>query len=142
MVSSKILSGLHGSHLAIGINTLTQEDCDALVSVLPPGLPVDSQYSFYLFAAELFRQTFVSHEVHFSQLAIQVAPSGTDTAPLWTAVVKGLIDLGLYEDAYASVMAIPFEKESVFFISLTPLLCLLYLRQKTGMCYSAGHPHV
>ncbi|KAF9569446.1 hypothetical protein CPC08DRAFT_678255 [Agrocybe pediades] len=105
-----LLEKLAGS---FGINMLTLEDSEALLAVLPPGLPVDSQYSFYLFAADLFRHTFASYEVHFSKLAIQVAPPGTHTAPLWTAVVKGLIDLALYEDAYASVMSIPFEKEKL-----------------------------
>ncbi|CAA7259487.1 unnamed protein product [Cyclocybe aegerita] len=77
-----------------GVANLTYEDSEALSSVL----------------SNMFRD-FVQHEVHFSQLAIQVAPPGVDTAPLWNTVAKGLTDLALYDDAYASVMATPFEKQ-------------------------------
>lgn len=90
------------------------EDAEALSSVLPSSQPpIDSLYSFYLYAANLFRNNFTYHEVRFSQLAIQVAPAGADTTPLWNTVVKGFTDLALYEDAYASAMAIPFERECV-----------------------------
>ncbi|KAF8974708.1 nucleoporin Nup120/160-domain-containing protein [Flammula alnicola] len=106
--ASQLLEKLSG---CFGISNLTLEDSEALTSVLPNTHPMDSQYSFYLFAADLFRNTFVHHEVQFSQLAIQVAPPGAETASLWNTVVKGLTDLALYEDAYASVMAMPFEKQ-------------------------------
>ncbi|KAF8204833.1 nucleoporin Nup120/160-domain-containing protein [Pholiota molesta] len=96
---------------AFGISNLTLEDSDALVSVLPLGRQIDSQWSFYVFAADLFRNTFVHHEVLFSQLAIQVAPPGAETGSLWNTVVKGYMDLGLYSDAYASIMTMPFEKQ-------------------------------
>ena len=46
-------------------------------------------------------------------MAIQVAPADADTSPLWNVVAKGLTELGLYDDAYASVMATPFEKQLV-----------------------------
>ena len=51
------------------------------------------------------------HEVYFSNLAIQTAPPTADTALLWNTVVNGLIDLALYEDAYASIMATPYDKQ-------------------------------
>ncbi|KDR83495.1 hypothetical protein GALMADRAFT_55353 [Galerina marginata CBS 339.88] len=95
----------------VGTSSLTLEDSEALVSVLPSPHPMGSQYSFYLYAADLFRNTFIHHEVQFSKLAIQVAPAGAEIAPLWNTVVKGLTELALYEDAYGSVMAMPFEKE-------------------------------
>jgi hypothetical protein len=96
-----------------GINNLTLEDSDALASVLPTAQPMNSQFAFYLFAADLFRNHHVQQEIHFSQLAIQLAPHGAETMQLWNAVVKGLTDLALYEDAYAGVMAMPFEKQFV-----------------------------
>lgn len=85
--------------------------------MLPSGHPIDSQYSFYLFAADLFRNSFVHYEVVFSQLALQAAPAGADTSPVWAAAVKGLVDLGSYEDAYASIMATPFEKQFVYLLT-------------------------
>lgn len=86
--------------------------------MLPSGHPIDSQYSFYLFAADLFRNSFLHYEVVFSQLALQVAPAGSDTSPVWSTVVKGLMDLGSYEDAYASIMATPFDKQFVYFFDV------------------------
>ncbi|KAF8914143.1 nucleoporin Nup120/160-domain-containing protein [Gymnopilus junonius] len=112
--ASRLLEQLAGcfGKLSLVLSNLTLEDADALTSVLPNlHPPIDSQYSFYLYAADLFKNTFTYHEVLFSQLAIQVAPAGADTSPLWNTVVKGLTDLALYEDAYACAMAIPFEKE-------------------------------
>ena len=94
-----------------GINNLTFEDSEALNLVLPHAQQFDTQHSFYLFAANLFRSTFVYYEVYFSNLAIQSAPPTTDTASLWNTVVNGLIDLALYEDAYASIMAMPYDKQ-------------------------------
>jgi nuclear pore complex protein Nup160 len=103
-----------------GVNNLTLEDSDALASVLPSAQPMSSQFEFYLFVADLFRNHNIHQEIHFSQLAIQVAPHGTETIQLWNAVVKGLTDLALYEDAYAAVMAMPFEKQFVVsFVALT-----------------------
>lgn len=116
--TSFLLTGFLPAQLPTGISNLTLEDSDALISVLPLGHPFDSQWSFYVFAADLFRNTFVHHEVLFSQLAIQVAPAAAETASLWNNVVKGYIDLGLYSDAYASIMTMPFEKQSVFYFTL------------------------
>ncbi|KAF9481999.1 hypothetical protein BDN70DRAFT_875624 [Pholiota conissans] len=106
--ASQLLEKLGG---AFGINNMTLEDSDALTSVLPLGHSIDSQWAFYVFAAELFRNTFVHHEILFSKLAIQVAPSGAETSSLWNTIVKGYTDLGLYDDAYASIMAIPSETQ-------------------------------
>ena len=93
---------------------MTPEDSEALTSVLHSSHPsIDSQYSFYLYAANLFQNISTHYEVFFSRLAIQVAPADADTASLWRTVVKGLTDLALYGEAYATTMATPFEKEYV-----------------------------
>jgi len=90
--------------------------------VLPSSHPsIDSQYSFYLYAANLFQNVSTYYEVFFSRLAIQVAPADADTASLWRTVVKGLTDLALYDEAYASTMATPFEKECV----VSPCQCVI-----------------
>lgn len=88
---------------------MTLEDSTALGMVLPNSQAMDSEYNFYLFAAELFRHEYVRHEVRFSKLALQVCPPGVDTAPLWKTIVKGLADLRLYEESYATLMQIPSE---------------------------------
>lgn len=96
---------------------MTLEDSDALTSVLPLGHAIDSQYSFYLFAADLFRNTYIHCEVVFSQLALQVAPLGAETGSVWGTVVRGLMDLGSHEDAYAAIMSMPFEKQFCVFLT-------------------------
>ncbi|KAH9482452.1 Nuclear pore complex protein Nup160 [Psilocybe cubensis] len=106
--ASQLLESLAG---AFGVNNITLEDAEALSAVLPNSQLIDSQYSFYLFAADLFKNGYVYHEAYFSQLAIRVAPPSADTTSLWNTVVKGLTDLALYDDAYAAAMATPFENE-------------------------------
>lgn len=92
---------------------MTLEDSNALGAVLPNVQPMENEYNFYLYATDLFRNKYIQHEVRFSKLAIQVAPPDIDTTALWSAVVKGLIDLTLYEDAYATLMQTPSEKQCV-----------------------------
>lgn len=93
-----------------GRSALSQEDRDALASVLPRQEVFDSDFSFYLHAAALFRESHVtSCEVAFTQLAISVAPV-VNTMPLWSTVIKGLIELCLYDDAYKALVSSPYEK--------------------------------
>ena len=87
------------------------EDQQALAAVLPRAELFDSEFNFYLHAAGLFRAVAVtSHEVLFTQRSLSVAPSGLDTADLWLTVIKGLTDLGLYEDAYTALVAAPYVR--------------------------------
>ena len=97
---------------------MTLEDSNALATVLPSSQVMDGEYNYYLFSAELFRNEYVYHEVKFSKLALQVSPAGIDTGPLWKTIVKGLTDLGLYEEAYATLMQIP--SEILFVVVLNP----------------------
>ncbi|KAH8105506.1 nucleoporin Nup120/160-domain-containing protein [Cristinia sonorae] len=93
-----------------GRTALTQEDADGLACVLPRQELFDSEFSFYLHAAALFRDvTVTSYEVSFTQLAISVAPV-VNTMPLWSTVIRGLIELGLYDDAYRALISSPYEK--------------------------------
>ncbi|KAJ3863652.1 nucleoporin Nup120/160-domain-containing protein [Lentinula novae-zelandiae] len=93
-------------------NALGQEDRDALQSVLPSSQLFDSSYSFYLYMATLFKSNSLQHyEVHFTQLALSVAPSNTDTSSLWHTVVRGYIDLGLFEEAYAAWISTPSDTQ-------------------------------
>ncbi|PPR02464.1 hypothetical protein CVT24_002013 [Panaeolus cyanescens] len=94
-----------------GTSNLTLEDLDALSSVLTAAHPIDNQFAFYQFASGLFQGTVVQYQVRFSQLALEVAPDTADTSPLWSAIVKGLTDLGLYDEAYASIMIMPFDRQ-------------------------------
>ncbi|CAL1702056.1 unnamed protein product [Somion occarium] len=94
-----------------GLNSgLSRDDREALEAVLPGGF-YDSAFHFYLHAASLFKAAGVtSYEVTFSQLALSVAPSGLNTSSLWYNVIRGLIDLGLYQDSYATLLACPYDK--------------------------------
>lgn len=59
--------------------------------------------------------SLVQHEVLFAQLALSVPPPDEDTAALWYTVIKGYTDLSLFDDAYSSLIATPYEKQSVLF---------------------------
>ncbi|KAF5357582.1 hypothetical protein D9758_007452 [Tetrapyrgos nigripes] len=93
-------------------NALSIEDRDALQQVLPSGTLFDSLFSFYLYVASLFKANVLhSQEVNFTQLAVSCAPPGTDLSGLWLTVMKGYIDLGLYDDAYAAWSSIPSDMQ-------------------------------
>jgi len=90
---------------------LSLEDEGALALVLPGGELLDSEFAFYFFVSSLFKSASqVHHEVLFSQLALSVAPPNWDCTPLWQSVIRGNTDLGLYDDAYASLIATPCDK--------------------------------
>ncbi|KAJ7477151.1 nucleoporin Nup120/160-domain-containing protein [Mycena galericulata] len=93
-------------------NALSPEDHEALSFVLPASDPFDSAFFFYLHASKLFKMaSLVQHEVQFAQLALSVAPPEADTSPLWNTIIKGYTDLSLYEDAYSSLIATPYERQ-------------------------------
>ena len=90
---------------------LALEDRDVFAAVLPNASLLDSDFSFYLHLRELFRAASATHhEVRASQLALSVAPPGGDTSELWYRVIKGLTELGAYDDAYAALAASPYDK--------------------------------
>jgi nuclear pore complex protein Nup160 len=87
------------------------EDHEALAGVLPGAETFYSDYAFYIHASSLFKSSsLVCHDVRFSQLALSVALPEAETADLWYSVIKGYIDLALYEDAYASLITCPHDK--------------------------------
>ncbi|KAL4241382.1 Nucleoporin Nup120/160 [Abortiporus biennis] len=89
---------------------LTLEDRTALASVLPGSELSDSTFRFYIHVAELFKNaSALNHEVYFSQLALSVSPSTIDSTWLWHIVVKGLSELGLYDDAYTALVSCPYD---------------------------------
>ncbi|EKM59586.1 uncharacterized protein PHACADRAFT_87488 [Phanerochaete carnosa HHB-10118-sp] len=90
---------------------LSMEDREALAAVLPGAELFNSPFTFYLHAASLFKvESVVTYEVSFTQLALSVAPLGVDTVALWQTAIKGLTDLGLYDDAYTALTSCPYEK--------------------------------
>lgn len=90
---------------------LAVEDREAFAAVLPSASLLDSDFSFYLHLRELFRAASATHhEVRASQLALSVAPATSDTSELWYRVIKGLTELGAYDDAYAALAASPYDK--------------------------------
>ncbi|KAJ7162628.1 nucleoporin Nup120/160-domain-containing protein [Mycena crocata] len=93
-------------------NALSSEDHEALSFVLPATDPFDSAFFFYLHASRLFKMaSLVQHEVFFAQMALSVAPTDADTSSLWNTAIKGYTDLSLYDDAYSSLTATPYEKQ-------------------------------
>lgn len=114
---SNLICDLHiNVHCSVGIDSgLSVEDKEALAGVLPAAEIFYSDYAFYHHAASLFKLgSAVCYEVRFSQLALSVAPAEADTIELWYGVIKGHIDLALYEDAYTSLVACPHNKLCVF----------------------------
>lgn len=72
----------------------------------------DSTFAFYIHASEMFKgQLLVYYEVLFAQLAISTTPANVDNSALWYTVIRGYLDLGRYDDAYAALMATPYEKQ-------------------------------
>ncbi|KAJ7087255.1 nucleoporin Nup120/160-domain-containing protein [Mycena belliarum] len=93
-------------------NALSPEDHEALSFVLPASDPFDSAFFFYLHASKLFKAaSLVQYEVLFAQFALSVAPPEADTSSLWSTIIKGYTDLSLYDDAYSSLIATPYEKQ-------------------------------
>ncbi|KAH9853874.1 nucleoporin Nup120/160-domain-containing protein [Lenzites betulinus] len=102
----EILAGSFGSHSALSF-----DDQEALAVVLPGEKCFPAQFDFYLHVAELFKAVLSAyHDVTFTQLALSVAPSGIDAIALWHGVIKGLTDLGQYEDAYTALVSAPYER--------------------------------
>ncbi|KAI0643699.1 nucleoporin Nup120/160-domain-containing protein [Trametes meyenii] len=102
----EILAGSFGSHSA-----LSYDDQEALAVVLPGEKLFATQFDFYLHVADLFKAAQTTyHDVFFTQLALSVAPPGLDTLALWHGIVKGLTDLGQYEDAYTALVSSPYER--------------------------------
>ncbi|KIK65722.1 hypothetical protein GYMLUDRAFT_158902 [Collybiopsis luxurians FD-317 M1] len=101
------LAGCFGPDSALG-----KEDCEALQSVLPSSQLFDSAFSFYLYIAAMFKSnSYQHHEIIFTRLALSVASPNADTAPLWHTVVRGYIDLGLFDDAYAAWISTPSDTQ-------------------------------
>ena len=87
--------------------------------MLPSGRVFDTQLEFYLHASDLFKAALSTyHDVFFTQLALSVAAPGLDTSALWHNVIKGLTDLGQYEDAYTALISAPNERLYVQFCSI------------------------
>ncbi|KAL4082055.1 nucleoporin Nup120/160-domain-containing protein [Scleroderma yunnanense] len=89
---------------------LSFEDAETLSSVLPGKALYDSEFTFYLEASSIFRASgLITHEVSFLRLALSVASTEADTADLWYGLIRGLIDLSYWEEAYSSIIATPFD---------------------------------
>ena len=103
----------HGLMICLGAEAgLSDADRDALASVLPSGDLLHSECEYFLHAAEIFRNhNLISHEISFTRFAISTWPEGEALNEVsitsWASVIKGHADLGLYEDAYCSLIASP-----------------------------------
>ncbi|KIL68186.1 hypothetical protein M378DRAFT_72126 [Amanita muscaria Koide BX008] len=109
--ASDLFQRLAGSFVGVE-SGISAEDQEALTAILPTTEHLDSAFKFYVHVATLFKhQGLVRSEVVFARLAITAAPDHTDTSPLWLSVIKGYIDLGIYDNAYSFLMSMPYEKQ-------------------------------
>ncbi|EMD40997.1 hypothetical protein CERSUDRAFT_43484 [Gelatoporia subvermispora B] len=98
---------------------LSFEDHEALAAVLPGAELFESEFGFHLHVAHLFKAvSMTTYEVSFSQLAVSAAPPDADTADIWHGIIRGLTDLGLFEDAYTALISNPYERLTRECISL------------------------
>lgn len=89
---------------------LSFEDAETLSAVLPGKALHQSGFTFYLEASSIFREKGLTpHEVGFLQLALSVASPETNIPDLWYGLIRGYIDLGLWEEAYSAMTATPFD---------------------------------
>ncbi|KAH6915289.1 nucleoporin Nup120/160-domain-containing protein [Coprinopsis sp. MPI-PUGE-AT-0042] len=99
-------------------SALTLDESEALTLVLPAAQAIASDFEYYAHVSELFRRhSLTRYEVHFAELSISAAPPSSDTAHLWLTVARGYANLALYEEAYAALMAMPYEKQKRDFAS-------------------------
>ena len=78
--------------------------------MLPDGQTFPSSFDFYLHAASLFKHgSVLEYEVKFTQLAISVSRP-IEISGLWYNLIKGLIDLGRFDDAYMALVSTPYDK--------------------------------
>lgn len=92
-------------------NSMTADDQEALAAVLPGAQLFDSDYNFYIHAATLFKSAGLAfNDVRFSQMALSVAPPGTDEYALRFNIINGYTNLGLFDDAYATLITTPSDK--------------------------------
>ncbi|KAH7916141.1 nucleoporin Nup120/160-domain-containing protein [Hygrophoropsis aurantiaca] len=99
------ISGSFGSD-----SGLSFEDAEALASVLPGGALFDSEFTFYLSASVIFKSSaHIQQGLSFAQLALSIAPPDAETEELWFNIIRGYIDLALYDDAYASITTTPYD---------------------------------
>ncbi|KZW04416.1 hypothetical protein EXIGLDRAFT_743861 [Exidia glandulosa HHB12029] len=106
------LAGTLGPH-----HMLTTEDSDALRTVLPQSVRLESEFSYFLHLAAVFEeQGYQQHVIAFNKLAIETATEGVDTNDLWFKVFRGYVALGDFEEAYMALISTPHDglkRESV-----------------------------
>lgn len=89
---------------------LTAEDGDALRTVLPQSVQLESEFSYFIhLAAVLEEPGYQEHVIAFNKLAIQTAAAGVDTNDLWFKVFRGYVALGDFEEAYMTLVSTPHE---------------------------------
>ncbi|KAF8314772.1 hypothetical protein DL93DRAFT_2167187 [Clavulina sp. PMI_390] len=90
--------------------TAQGEETIALAAVLPPDVHINSAISYFRHLVGLFEKTYNATEVvHFARLAISHSDPGS-AQDLWLKSHKALLDLGQYEDAYATMTTTPFPE--------------------------------
>ncbi|EJD54022.1 hypothetical protein AURDEDRAFT_110670 [Auricularia subglabra TFB-10046 SS5] len=100
------VAGTLGPH-----HTLSAEESDALRTVLPQSVLLESDFSYFLHIAAIFEDAgYQEHVIAFNKLAIQAAADGVDTSELWFKVFRGHVALGDFEEAYMALVSTPHEQ--------------------------------
>ena len=124
-------------------SALSSDDQEAFAVILPGEDLFATQFDFYLHVADLFRAALSTyHDVFFTQLALSSAEPGLDTTTLWHNVIKGLTDLGQYEDAYTALISAPHERLYVKALVLFASAADAGFFQEKGLHKSAALPDV
>lgn len=92
------------------------DDASGISSVLPVDI-AGSLSRYYRHVVDLFLERDIhAAVVSFATLALDAAADegDDDVDELWAIQFTGNVDLGLYEDAYVSLMAVPSHKTCVF----------------------------
>ena len=81
----------------------------ALVAVFPAAVDIDSMSGYYRHISTLFESLSLhSKVVSFCKLAIDNS-AAEDTKDMWFKVLRGYVELALYEEAYMALVETPFE---------------------------------
>ncbi|KZT55332.1 hypothetical protein CALCODRAFT_484882 [Calocera cornea HHB12733] len=87
-------------------------DRQALLSVLPiPSFQATPSFVYQQIASWLEQAGFLSLAVPYWKLAIDTARSKSDLAHLWYKISAAQIELGLFDDAYATLMETPYRDQ-------------------------------
>ncbi|KAG8902782.1 hypothetical protein FRB99_004117 [Tulasnella sp. 403] len=104
--TSYVSATVHARYELYENELMDDEDRDALSAVLP--LQDRHLVVYYQHVVALFQERSLDgHVITFAKLAIGAHPVPEMTAELWDTVFKAYLTLGLYEEAYMTMVSVP-----------------------------------